>query len=512
MTRHPIISSQEFPHRALDRRTFVRVGAACAATLVLPEKLLADPYAPFASRLGPKQPVRVQGQVRSDSRGIPGVAVTDGLAVVDTTRDGPFEIMTTADRPFISLTVPAGYAVPTNATGTARFYKAMAPDAAGEMEVIFELERLARSDESHALYLLSDPQTQDAQEMQWFHEQTVPDVQRSLNSIGEMETCGIACGDIMYDHLEFYPDYERGVSRMGIPFFQVVGNHDLDQQGRTDQASTETFSRHFGPRYYSFDRGSVHYIVLDDVFWHGAGYLGYVGRDQLRWLEADLARVEPGRTVIVALHIPTLPSRHLRYGQQQPSTGISVTNREALYRLLEPFNAHILSGHTHESEHIFEGGVHEHVNGTVCGAWWSGPICADGTPSGYGVYEIRGDEVTWQYKATGFDFDHQMRVYAHGADPKAPDEIVANVWNWDPTWTVAWYEDGERKGEMARRTGTDPLAVKLHTGPDLPPRRTWVEPLNTNHLFYAPASQGTHEVRVEAIDRFGRAYSARVGE
>ncbi len=213
---------------------------------------------------------------------------------------------------------------------------------------------------------------------------------------------------------------------------------------------------------------------------------------------------------MVALHIPVLGSRHRRMGQPSPRIGISVANREALYRLLEPYQAHILSGHTHESEHLFEHGVHEHVSGTVSGAWWSGPICPDGTPSGYSVYEVRGEELRWTYKATGFPSEVQIRAYPAGADPAAPEEIVANVWNWDPQWTVVWYEDGERRGPMARRVGRDPLSVQLHTGPELPPRRPWVEPYPTAHLFYAPTSPQARSVRVEATDRFGRVFTAPV--
>ncbi len=176
--------------------------------------------------------------------------------------------------------------------------------------------------------------------------------------------------------------------------------------------------------------------------------------------------------------------------------------------MLEPYQAHVISGHTHESEHVFEGSVHEHVQGTACGAWWTGPICNDGTPSGYGVYEARGEELRWRYKATGHPDDHQLRLYQRGIDPAAPDEIVANVWDWDPAWTVAWYEDGMRKGLMARRVGTDPLSERLHRGDDLPPPRPWVEPAPTNHLFYVPVSADAGEIRVEATDRFGHTYSA----
>ncbi len=148
----------------------------------------------------------------------------------------------------------------------------------------------------------------------------------------------------------------------------------------------------------------------------------------------------------------------------------------------------------------------------MCGAWWSGPICGDGTPNGYSVYEMRGEEVTWRYKSTGHSPHDQIRVYPRGADASAPDEVVANVWDWDPEWRVVWYEDGERRGEMARRVGTDPMSEALHRGEELPPRRSWVEPYPVGHLFYAPIQPGTREVRVEATDRFLRTYTAVVNQ
>jgi hypothetical protein len=175
--------------------------------------------------------------------------------------------------------------------------------------------------------------------------------------------------------------------------------------------------------------------------------------------------------------------------------------------MLSRHKVDVISGHTHENEHVFEGGVHEHVQGTVCGAWWTGPICHDGTPAGYGIYEVRGESIQWTYKGTGQPLDHQLRVYGPGSDPDANDELIANVWNWDPQWTVEWIADGVARGPMARRTGFDPLSVQLHKGDDLPKRRTWVEPHLTSHLFYAPAGASTREVQVRATDRFGRTFT-----
>ena len=491
----------------VSRRAFLKAGALGASALFLPDTILAEAHR-SGIRLAAADPIRVRGQVRSGTRGVRGVAVSDGWDVVTTDAEGRYEFISTADRDFIRMTVPTGYKIPQNPTGTARFYQPLSPDSSGEMEATFDLEPLDGSDENHAAFFLADIQAETPQEISWFHEQTVPDVQATLSALGTPEATGLALGDIIYDHPELYPEFERGVSRMGIPFFQVLGNHDQDYDSSTDEGSTGTFNGRFGPRYYSYERGAAHYVVLDDVFWHGTGYMGYIGSDQLRWLENDLRFVEAGRPVIVSCHIPVSGGRHVRLGNPHPSATISVSNRSRLYQLLEPYQAHIITGHTHENEHVFEAGTHEHVVAAVCGGWWSGPICGDGTPNGYAVYEIQGEEVSWRYKSTGHAFDYQLRVYPRGADPKAPDEFVANVWNWDPEWTVVWYEGGERKGEMARRVGTDPLSEELHRGDELPTYRNWVEPNITGHLFYAPVSPEAMEIRVEATDRFGRVYSA----
>jgi hypothetical protein len=166
-----------------------------------------------------------------------------------------------------------------------------------------------------------------------------------------------------------------------------------------------------------------------------------------------------------------------------------------------------MSGHTHFNESWEDGNMMEHNHGTVCGAWWTGPICGDGTPNGYGVYEVNGNEIQWYYKSTGRPKEHQLRIYPKGQSRNDPDEITVNVWNWDAKWKVEWFEDGVPKGSMQQRIGMDPWAESLYGGPNYPKKHKFVEPTLADHLFYAKPSAGTKEVKVTAMDRFGNLFS-----
>ena len=138
-----------------------------------------------------------------------------------------------------------------------------------------------------------------------------------------------------------------------------------------------------------------------------------------------------------------------------------------------------------------------------------GSHCFDGTPSGYAIYESKGSELQWKYKGTGLDVSEQFRVYQTGYHKDFPDQMSLNCWNYDPAWEISWFENGIKKGSPEKRLALDPWSVELHTGPNLPARRTWVEPqLNDHMFFFKPES--TDNLVVEAKDRFGNVYSKKV--
>ncbi|RYY36649.1 MAG: metallophosphoesterase, partial [Sphingobacteriaceae bacterium] len=283
------------------------------------------------------------------------------------------------------------------------------------------------------------------------------------------------------------------VAKMGIPFFQALGNHDMDYRMGGDETSDVTFKKVYGPTYYSFNRGKAHYVVLDDVRYLGTerNYDGYVSEDQLAWLAKDLQYVPKDNLLIINLHIPV-------YNQ--------VKNNKDFYTLLKDFkNVHIMSGHTHYNDNNITNGVFEHNHGTVCGAWWTGPICTDGTPRGYAVYEVDGAKLKWYYKSTGQPAEHQVSLSVD----KLTDQtrLIANVWNYDPLWKVEYALDGKPMGALTRQTGLDPLTVTLYKGDTLPEPRHFVEPVQTDHLFVAHFGPEVKRVKITATDRFGKTYT-----
>lgn len=453
-------------------------------------------------------PIKVKGRVLMGGRGMGGVAVSDGRMVVPTNRDGRFELITDRGREFVFVSIPGNAAMPVDRYGCSQTY---VPIDRGKpvQQMRFDFRGESESLERHTFLAIGDPQTENERDMARFVGETIPDVQHTASAQSKPPSFAAACGDIMYDNLALIPEYQAAVAQTCLPFINVAGNHDVDREMATDADALRTFQHHFGPANFSFNRGEVHYIVLDDVFWYG-GYFGYLSHEQLTWLAGDLALVEPGATVVVFVHIPPYCEIHRRRGFDHPEPGVMVVNRELAYRVLEKHRVTFICGHTHESEYLVDQGVAIDIGAAACGAWWTGPICSDGTPNGYSVYQVHGSELRRSYKATGLPAQHQMRLYRPTEQDEIPGAVLANVWAADDNWTIEWFENGENRGRMLRIVARDPLARECFDGKTLPEGRTWVEPFPTGHLYFAQPAPHAREIVVEARDPWGRTYSKRL--
>ena len=481
----------------INRRGFLKNVAGLGAMVALPSSAILAKVKTTGTGAG-----LVKGKVQSAGKPLANVAVSDGYTVVISDKKGSYSMPLHSEAEFVFVSIPAGYNIP-NEKGLARFYKPLVKQQDNQT-ADFELQKNTVDDNHHALIVWADTQMVKDKDAETLITVSAPDTAAMIKSLGNIPVHGITVGDLVHDRFDLFDDYARAVEVTGVPFFQAIGNHDMDYTARTDDQSESKYKSLFGPAYYSFNRGKVHYVVLDDVFFIGKGhnYIGYITETQLRWLEQDLSHVPHGSSVIVSLHIPTNTGAAERNGVKKEEPGSVVSNREHLYKILQPYKVHIMSGHTHWNENWETDNMMEHNHGTVCGAWWREQnMAADGTPNGYAVYEIKGDEINWFYKSTGKSADHQMTLYTPGRSKTKPQAVIANVWNWDKKWRVEYFEDGISKGTMEQIRCQDPAVVEAY------PEHMHVL---SDHFFAFTPSVGAKEVIVKATDRFGKVYQEKI--
>lgn len=450
------------------------------------------------------------GKVTSEGKGIAGVPVTDGRQIVLTDNKGNYRMTGDSETEFIYITLPDGYAVPMENRVPA-FYKAV-PDAPGKKQRMdFSLTADSTDQSRYVLFVWADPQV--------YFEDEMPEVYIASEEIKDLMTTkyagqsavGMLVGDIVGHYnskVDFFDLMKDAVNASGVPFFYVCGNHDIEMNVRSNDLSRKNFHRNYGPSYYSFNKGGVHYVVLDNVFWLGRSYVGYIPEEQLRWLEQDLKNVPEGSTVVVGQHIPcySREARANKTSKEDPKK--IVANRSALFNILKPYDAHIMSGHEHYNENYVLGdNLYEHCHAPLSTLFWLTPWAWDGTPGGYAVYEIENGHIAdWYYKSVGDPADFQFQLYPVGASREHPEAVVANIWNYDRTWKVRWYENGIDKGEMIRFTGFDPNVYNYVIANGSKFKHKGMGAYETEHIFYAVPESADSDIRVEVTDHNGNVY------
>ena len=148
----------------------------------------------------------------------------------------------------------------------------------------------------------------------------------------------------------------------------------------------------------------------------------------------------------------------------------------------------------------------EHNVAQICGNLWYDPINKDGTPKGFQLFRECGGEFSWEYQSLDAPSAWQLRPWQPG---KAKDHKIRN---WDPYWTVVWYEDGRYRGSMQRvRMGDPDYAAYLDSLKTAGQKIAKSQYLRTSDFFFkARPSASAQVVDVVATDRFGRRYTQRI--
>ncbi|RYX82299.1 metallophosphoesterase [bacterium] len=556
------------------RRDFLRGASTLAGALALPVSLTRIAQAQIggaAAPLGQAKPTQIaRGVVYLDrdgsgkrlpgSKGIPNVRVSNGRDIVVTDAQGRYELPVSDDT-IIFIQKPKGYRTTLDENNLPGFYHihkpagsptnfkyaGIAPTGALPTSIDFGLVKQDESNQYRVL-LWGDPQPRNLEEVDFI----AHDIAQEL--MGVKATFGISLGDNAFNNLSTLEPLNQVTGKLGLPWYNVIGNHDINFEAPDDELSAETFKRIYGPTYYSFDYGSTHYVVLDNVKWLGpntplknGNYTGGFGEKQLAWFKNDLAGVPRNQLVVVFMHIPIEMAAEMVGPDGGDNPRFIKEDQRAFFEILQshPNNLSV-SAHTHFQYHAYIGREagwngaepHHHFNcGTTSGSWWSGApdeqgipntTMRDGTPNGYAFLNVNGSDYTIDWQVARSRADYQMTVYTPsdvkaGAVPESPLQV--NFFNGCEKTTVEWKVGDGKWAKMDRFFDLDPGYVRLKDMEALVPAFTSTEAKKpktpwralptiekTPHLWRAnlPAlPAGTHNVQIRATDRWNRVFEEK---
>lgn len=218
-------------------------------------------------------------------RPLKGVSVSDGLNVVQTSGDGTFTLAGHDKERFVFITTPSGYR-----TDNKHYRRIEGKN--GEYQFGLQSYNGGRITKggNHKFVHIADTEIFNTEN----HEDWVNDVRDYVKN--EKAAFIIHTGDICYENgLKSHINL-MNTANMDCPMFYCIGNHDL-VKGKYGE---ELFESIYGPVFYSFEVGNVHYIVTPML--GGDHAPSYKMADVYRWMKNDLAFVPKEKAVMVFNH------------------------------------------------------------------------------------------------------------------------------------------------------------------------------------------------------------------
>lgn len=503
----------------------------------------------------------VYGIVSSAGVGVENVVVSDGAEVTVTNEKGIYQLKSAKKWGYVFISVPSGYEVPSVGV-LPQFHRALKNSADVVERADFKLEKVDGQD-SYKIFMLGDMhlanRTGDLGQFAQFTSDLTDYMTRHKGEKMYALTLGDMTWDLYwYSNSYYFPQYLNTVNSQikNLQIFHTMGNHDNDFQTRSDYDAAVKYVDQICPTYYSFNIGKVHYVVMDDIdcsSYDGSTSCNYVkslSAEQLDWLAKDLSHVAKTTPVVVAMHAqvfyPTTSGFKIDH---------DLVNTLRLFDILDGYTVRFVTGHTHKlfnvtpDAPIVDGhNFREYNSGSVCASWWwSGNLTpgihigTDGTPGGYGIWDVTGTDFQCLYKSTGWPEEYQFRSYdlnnVHFSMADVPlmpsdisasvknaymqyvnaypqnndNEVLINIWNWNSDWTLSVVDENRKTLPYTEVWAYDPLhiaalSVKRFNNAKLTQTPSFITDKFT-HFFKVKADDADTDLVITVKDEFGNEWT-----
>lgn len=503
----------------------------------------------------------VYGIVSSAGVGVENVVVSDGAEVTVTNEKGIYQLKSAKKWGYVFISVPSGYEVPSVGV-LPQFHRALKNSADVVERADFKLEKVDGQD-SYKIFMLGDMHLANRTGDLGQFAQFTSDLTDYMTRHKGEKMYALTLGDMTWDlywylNSYYFPQYLNTVNSQikNLQIFHTMGNHDNDFQTRSDYDAAVKYVDQICPTYYSFNIGKVHYVVMDDIdcsSYDGSTSRNYVkslSAEQLDWLAKDLSYVAKTTPVVVAMHAQVF----------YPTTsGFKIdhdpVNTLRLFDILDGYTVRFVTGHTHKlfnvtpDAPIVDGhNFREYNSGSVCASWWwSGNLTpgihigTDGTPGGYGIWDVTGTDFQCLYKSTGWPEEYQFRSYdlnnVHFSMADVPlmpsdisasvknaymqyvnaypqnndNEVLINIWNWNSDWTLSVVDENRKTLPYTEVWAYDPLhiaalSVKRFNNAGLKLTPSFITDKFT-HFFKVKADDADTDLVITVKDEFGNEWT-----
>ncbi len=470
------------------------------------------------------------GILDKNEKGIEGVRVSNGRIITKTNASGRYSIPVSDDT-IIFVIKPRNWKTAIDANNVPQFYYIHKPNGSPKLKyqgveptgplpesIDFPLYPNKEPDSFKALFL-GDTQPYSEKEIHYLAHDIIEEL------VGTDASFCVLLGDNVGDDLSLYEPLVPVVGKIGIPAYYVKGNHDSNYDAAPNQKHIdETFERHFGPSYYSFDYGPVHFIAMHNTYFlNSSRYTARLDLNQMAFLRNDLASIPKDQLVVLMMHIPI----------------IEMEDRETILSLLEDHpNTLTIAAHWHTQRHGYItqsikgwNGPDKHpylVNVTTCGSWWSGipdevgiphTTMSDGAPNGYSIITFNKNKYSVRFKAARRPDNYQMNIYAPDVvekDRVAEAEVFVNVFAGSSRSKVEMRIGDEGTWiPMDKIVAEDPIYKQMkdfENSLDSKLFKKTPAPHMNEHMWKAnlpkDVAAGTHLIYVRTTDMFNQTYTA----